>query len=58
VAVLDALIASVERAGEVVTQRELISPVWPHVTVEGPALARFLTEAGRDDQIRHDLARV
>src|ERR1700749_1702473 len=31
---LDTLIALVERAGEVVTQRELISRVWPDVTVE------------------------
>ena len=31
---LDTLIALVERAGEVVTQRELISRVWPEVTVE------------------------
>jgi predicted ATPase/DNA-binding winged helix-turn-helix (wHTH) protein len=31
---LDTLVALVERAGEVVTQRELISRVWPNVTVE------------------------
>src|SRR5580700_5659981 len=31
---LDTLIALVEQAGEVVTQRELISRVWPDVTVE------------------------
>ena len=31
---LDMLIALVERAGEVVTHRELISTVWPGVTVE------------------------
>ena len=31
---LDTLIALVERAGEVVTQRELISHVWPDVAVE------------------------
>jgi DNA-binding winged helix-turn-helix (wHTH) protein len=31
---LDTLIALVDRAGEVVTQRELISRVWPDVTVE------------------------
>ena len=31
---LDTLIALVERAGEVVTQRELIARVWPNVTVE------------------------
>jgi predicted ATPase/DNA-binding winged helix-turn-helix (wHTH) protein len=31
---LDTLIALVERAGEVLTQRELISRVWPDVTVE------------------------
>jgi predicted ATPase/DNA-binding winged helix-turn-helix (wHTH) protein len=31
---LDTLIALVERAGEVVSQRELISRVWPGVTVE------------------------
>src|ERR1700739_1447011 len=30
----DTLIALVERAGEVVTQQELISRVWPDVTVE------------------------
>jgi len=31
---LDMLIALVERAGEVITQRELIARVWPDVTVE------------------------
>ena len=31
---LDILIALVERAGEVVTRKELISRVWPDVTVE------------------------
>ena len=31
---LDTLIALVERAGEVVSQKELISRVWPDVTVE------------------------
>jgi DNA-binding winged helix-turn-helix (wHTH) protein len=31
---LDTLSALVERAGEVVTQRELISRIWPDVTVE------------------------
>src|SRR5580704_15759906 len=31
---LDTLIALVNRAGEVVTQKELISRVWPDVTVE------------------------
>src|SRR4029077_17610342 len=31
---LDTLIALVERAGEVVTQRELLSRVWPDVTVD------------------------
>src|SRR5246500_4707843 len=31
---LDTLIALVERAGEIVTHRELISTVWPGVTVE------------------------
>ena len=31
---LDILIALVERAGEVVTHKELISTVWPDVTVE------------------------
>ena len=31
---LDILIALAERAGEVVTHRELISAVWPDVTVE------------------------
>src|SRR5580700_3908465 len=31
---LDILIALVERAGEVVTRRELIARVWPNVTVE------------------------
>src|SRR5580704_247985 len=31
---LDLLIALVERAGEVVGQRELISLIWPNVTVE------------------------
>src|SRR5580704_3611855 len=32
--VLDILIALVERAGEVVTRKELISRVWPDLTVE------------------------
>jgi predicted ATPase/DNA-binding winged helix-turn-helix (wHTH) protein len=32
--VLDILIALAERAGEVVPRKELISTVWPHVTVE------------------------
>src|ERR1700693_4597979 len=31
---LDILIALAERAGEVVTHKELISTVWPNVTVE------------------------
>ena len=31
---LDILIALAERAGEVVTQKELVSTVWPGVTVE------------------------
>lgn len=31
---LDTLIALIERAGEVVTQRELMSRIWPDVTVE------------------------
>src|SRR3984957_8694116 len=31
---LDTLVALVERAGEVVTQRELISRIWPDATVE------------------------
>src|SRR5580700_3812944 len=31
---LDTLIALVERAGEVVTQEELLARVWPDVTVE------------------------
>ena len=31
---LDTLIALVERAGQVVTQRELISRIWPHLKVE------------------------
>jgi predicted ATPase/DNA-binding winged helix-turn-helix (wHTH) protein len=35
---LDILIALAERAGEVVTQRELISRVWPDVTAEEPNL--------------------
>src|SRR5436190_21122718 len=35
---LDTLIALVERAGEIVTQNELISRVWPDVTVEGANL--------------------
>jgi DNA-binding winged helix-turn-helix (wHTH) protein len=34
VAVLDTLIALVERAGEIVTQQDLIARVWPDVTVE------------------------
>jgi DNA-binding winged helix-turn-helix (wHTH) protein len=40
---LDTLIALVERAGEAVSQRELISRVWPDVTVErGPPKRRKL----------------
>jgi predicted ATPase/DNA-binding winged helix-turn-helix (wHTH) protein len=39
----DALIALVERAGEVVTQRELISRVWPGVTVEEVNLRVHIT---------------
>ena len=35
---LDVLIALVERAGEVVAHKELISSVWPDVTVEGANL--------------------
>ena len=37
----ETLIALVERAGEVVTQRELVSRVWPDLTVvtSGPILA-------------------
>src|ERR1700691_5599236 len=35
---LDLLIALAERAGEVVTHKELISTVWPDVTVEGSNL--------------------
>ena len=31
---LDTLIALVERAGEVVTQKELLARVWPDMTVE------------------------
>jgi predicted ATPase len=52
---LDILIALVERAGEVVTHKELISTVWPDVTVEEANL-RFQMAAlrkalgdGRDD---------
>ena len=43
---LDILIALVERAGEVVTHRELISSVWPDVTVEDANL-RFQMAALR-----------
>src|ERR1700739_2590680 len=35
---LDTLLVLVERAGEVVTQKELISRVWPDVTMEGANL--------------------
>ena len=31
---LDALVVLIERAGQVVTQRELMSRVWPNMTVE------------------------
>jgi len=41
---LDTLIALVERAGEVVTQRELISRVWPNVTVEEANLRVHIAE--------------
>jgi len=43
---LDILIALAERAGEVVTHKELISTVWPDVTVEGANL-RFQMAALR-----------
>jgi DNA-binding winged helix-turn-helix (wHTH) protein len=43
---LDILIALVERAGEVVTHKELISSVWPDVTVEDANL-RFQMAALR-----------
>src|ERR1700677_457318 len=43
---IDILIALVEQAGEVVPQRELISRVWPHVTVEDANL-RFQIAALR-----------
>jgi len=43
---LDILIALAERAGEVVTQKELISTVWPDVTVEEANL-RFQMSALR-----------
>jgi hypothetical protein len=53
---LDALIALVERAGEVVTQRELISRVWPDVTVEEANfrvhIATFAGDALVNDQLR------
>jgi predicted ATPase/DNA-binding winged helix-turn-helix (wHTH) protein len=51
---LDVLIALVERAGEVVTHKELNSSVWPDVTVEGAnlrahiAALRKALEDGRD----------
>src|ERR1700758_3993524 len=35
---LDLLIALVERAGEIVSQRELIACIWPDVTVESANL--------------------
>jgi len=41
---LDTLIALVERAGEVVTQRELMSRVWPNVTVEEANLRVHIAE--------------
>src|ERR1700740_2956403 len=43
---LDILIALAERAGEVVTRKELISTVWPDVTVEEASL-RFQMAALR-----------
>jgi predicted ATPase/DNA-binding winged helix-turn-helix (wHTH) protein len=52
---LDTLIALVERAGEIVTQRELLSRVWPDVTVEEANLRvhiaslRKALEDGRED---------
>ena len=52
---LDILIALVERAGEIVTRRQLISLVWPDMTVQDAnlrihiATLRKALEDGRDD---------
>ena len=52
---LDTLIALVERAGEVVTQKELISRIWPDVRVEEANLRVYISSLrktlgdGRED---------
>ena len=54
---LDVLIALVERAGEVVTRKELIARVWPDVTVEEANLRVYIAnlrkalgDGGEDDR--------
>jgi predicted ATPase/DNA-binding winged helix-turn-helix (wHTH) protein len=54
---LDTLIALVERAGEVVTQKELISRVWPDVTVEEANLRVHIASLRRLLGDGHDGAR-
>src|SRR5580704_13161289 len=54
---LDTLIALVERAGEVVTQGELISRVWPDVTVEEANLRVHIASVRKALGDGHDGAR-
>src|ERR1700722_3337183 len=54
---LDVLIALVERAGEVVTHQELISNVWPDVTVEGANLRANIASLRKALGDRRDGAR-
>ena len=44
---LDVLVALVERAGDLVTHKELISSVWPDVTVEGANLRAHIAALRR-----------
>jgi predicted ATPase/DNA-binding winged helix-turn-helix (wHTH) protein len=54
---LDVLIALVERAGEVVTRKELISSVWPDVTVEDANLRAHIAALRKALGDRRDGAR-
>jgi predicted ATPase/DNA-binding winged helix-turn-helix (wHTH) protein len=54
---LDVLIALVERAGEVVTRKELISSVWPDVTVEDASLRAHIAALRKALGDRRDGAR-
>jgi alkylhydroperoxidase family enzyme len=49
---LDTLMVLVERAGEVVTQRELISRVWPDVTVEEANLRVNIASLRKSQRVR------